>query len=641
MVACYRKILWGIVFFSANTGLFARNIIPINNNTTREEALEERISVFEDPTGTISFDSIEKIKFPETSIITANNRNSNSVIWLKFDLGVDEDITENIIFEILDFKIDSFELYLPQPTGEYKIYKGGDAYPFNIRNYAHKNFLFDLPHYKKGNYNGYIRIKASEVVGLNFAISGLNFFYHYSITEYLLLSLFYGVMIAMAIFSLFLYVYLYQKSYLFYSLYILSLAFYFLTRDGLGFQYLWSDWPEVNGFSKPLSVLMVVVFHVFFVKYYLDIKHHSKLLNRVVYLLLLSFPIVAYLLDNIAGILPDPLIAVSIPFLLLFVFSIRLSLKGNVEARFFVVAYAIQFLSFSLFILSYLDVLGFSPFVFYSINIASAIEIMVFSLALAGKVKSLIKEREELKDSANKILEKKVQERTRELEERNNQLDVFVYKASHDIKGPLKSMIGLTGLALAEIKDPKAKEYFQYMYNTSNRLDGMVEDLLKMGMVKDLEIKRTHVKLNKIIHDIIGTLKHLEGFEKIKISNDIPEDYLLYTDETLIYSVFQNIIENAIKYMDNSKEESFLRIGYSETKNNICFEFEDNGQGIPDEVKERIFDMFFKVNNNSAGTGLGLYLTKVSVEKLGGRIELFSEENRGTTFVIHMNKVID
>lgn len=639
MQAYYKKILFCLVFFLAGK-LLARNVISISNETKKEEALGGQVSVFEDSTGKISFDNIINYKFPETNVIIANNRNKDAAFWVKFDLRANEDITENLIFEILDFKIDSFEFYLPLPEGGYKIYKGGDGYPFQFRNYSHKNFIFDLPSYKKGMYSGYIRVKAKEVVGLNFAISSLNYFHHYSNNEYLLLSLFYGIALAMAIFSMLLYLYLFEKSYLFYSLYILSLALYFLTRDGFGFQYLWPEFPLFNNYSKALSVFMVVIFHVFFVKYYLNLKQHSLILNKIMYALLISFPFFAYLADSVAGILPDPLIAVVIPFTILFVFSIRIAFKGNIEARFFVIAYMIQFLSFFIFFLAYLNFIETNALVFYSINIASAIEIIVFSLALAGRVKKLIKEKEELKDTANKILEAKVQKRTKELEERNNQLDVFVYKASHDIKGPLKSMIGLTMLALTEIEDTKSKEYFQYLYNTSIRLDNMVEDLLKMGMVKDLEIRPTNVKLNKIIHDIIGTLKHLQGFSKIKINIDITEDYLLYTDETLIYSVFQNIIENAIKYMDDSKAESFLNIKHSEENNILRFDFEDNGKGIPKEGLGRIFDMFYKVNNSSNGTGLGLYLTKISIEKLGGKIELFSEENKGTTFVIFLTKAI-
>jgi signal transduction histidine kinase len=636
---CRKLVMLLLVLFSGNI-LLAHDTIHLSNHTKREEAMARQVSVFEDLTGTLRVDDIISLKFDSTSYIIANNRNKNIAYWLKFNFEVEENITEKKLFEILDFKIDSFELYLPNPTGGYDVFKGGDAYPFPFRKYAHKNFLFDLPYYSKGSYTGFIRVKANEVVGLNFAISDLHGFLHYSNNEYLILSLFYGVVLSMALLSLFLYTYLYEKSYLLYSFYILSLGLYFLTRDGLGFQYLWPWLPWLNNYSKPVSVLLVVVFHVFFVKYYLNAQSHFPSFDKVIYGLLAVFPILAYLADSWLEILPDPLIAVSILFIPLFVFALKLALRGDIQARFFVLAYSIQFLGFFIFILSYTDIIEKGPFLFYSINIASAIEIIVFSLALAGKVKQLIKEKEEIKDLANKMLEEKVQSRTRELQERNQQLDVFVYKASHDIKGPLRSMIGLTNLALTDVKDAKAKEYFEYMLTTSSRLDSMVGELLRMGKVKDLEVKYSEVNPYKMIQEIISTLKHIPGFEKIKIEINIPEHYIFKTDETLIYSVFQNIIENAIKYMDVLKEESFLIIKLKEQDNRIRLDFEDNGLGIPVETKEKIFDMFYKVNNTSSGTGLGLYLTKLTIEKLGGRIELFSEEKKGTTFVIHFEKVV-
>jgi signal transduction histidine kinase len=636
---CRKLVILTLVLFSGNL-LLAHDAIHLSNRTNREEALAKQISVFEDLTGKLKFDNIVNFKFDSTSYIIANNRNRNTAYWLKFDLDVEEDITQKKLFEILDFKIDSFELYLPEPTGGYRIFKGGDAYPFSFRNYSHKNFIYDLPYYKKGRYSGFIRIKANEVVGLNFAISDLHGFLKYSNNEYLILSLFYGVVTSMALLSLFLYVYLYEKSYLLYSFYILSLGLYFLTRDGLGFQYLWPLLPDLNNYSKPISVLLVVVFHLFFVKYYLNPQSYFPSFDKVMCGLLVAFPILAYIADSWLEILPDPLIAVSILFIPLFVFVLKLALRGDIQARFFVLAYSIQFLGFFVFILSYTDIIDKGPFLFYSINIASAIEIIVFSLALAGKVKQLMKEKEEIKDLANKMLEEKVQSRTRELQERNQQLDVFVYKASHDIKGPLRSMIGLTNLALSDVKDEKAKEYFEYMLQTSSKLDNMVGELLRMGKVKDLEVKYSEVNPHKMIHEIISTLKHIPGFEKMRIVVDISQGYILKTDETLIYSVFQNIIENAIKYMDALKTDPFLNIKLREEDNMIRLDFEDNGLGIPVDTKEKIFDMFYKVNNNSSGTGLGLYLTKLTIEKLGGNIELYSQEKKGTTFVIHFGKIV-
>lgn len=637
-MADWGKILLAGFLFFTGYGSYAQDVIILSNNTKKEEALGNKISVYEDLNGNIPFDSILHHKFLKTDIIIANNRNKHTAFWLKFDLLAAEDLSEKMVFEILDFKIDSFELYLPLPKGGFKKYTGGDTYPFDKREYSHKNFTYDLLPYKKGTYTGYIRVKANEVVGLNFAISSLNYFHNYSTNEYFVLSLFYGAVLAMALFSLILYIYLFEKSYLFYALYILSLGFYFLTRDGLGYQYIWSDLPFFNNYCKPISVLMVVAFHIFFVQYYLNIRKYSLVLSRIMYVLLFSFPLFAYLTDSVAEIIPDPLIATTIPFLFLFALSIRISMEGNTEARLFALAYAIQFLGFFIFTLAYVGAIETGTIIFYSINIASALEIIVFSAALAGKVKTLIREIERSKDLTNKILEEKVKERTKELEERNTQLDVFVYKASHDIKGPLKSMIGLTKLAMTETTDPKATEYFQYIHNTSSRLDNMVEDLLRMGMVKDLVVNRSDVKLKKIIQNIIDSFKHFPGFEKMKFSISIPEDYILNTDETLIYSILQNIIENSIKYMDNSKENSILNIKFSEENNILRLDFEDNGLGIPEESKKRIFDMFYKVNNNSSGSGLGLYLTKLSVEKLGGKIELLSEEKKGTTFILYFNK---
>lgn len=626
-----------IIFFTSNW-LLAKEVIPVYNDSGRIEAMDPQIYVLEDATGILSFSEILKQHFDISPIITTNNRDRNTAYWLKFDFLAGEDLTRNKIIEILDFKIDSFELYLPdaEMPGKYTSYKGGDAYPFGKRQYRHKNFVFDFPHYKKGNYTGYMRFKATEVVGLNFAISNISTFLQYSNNEYLILSIFYGVVAAMVLLSLFMYVYLREKSYLFYALYILSLGLYFLTRDGLGFEYLWPGHPQLNVYCRPVSVFLVVFFHVFFVKYYLKLDRHSTSFNNVMYALLAAFPIFAYVLDHFLGIIPDPLIAASLVFVPLMVFAIRLALQGDIQARFFVIAYLVQFLGFLIFILAFTDLIGKGMLNFYSINIASAVEIIIFSLALAGKVKQLIREKEEIKDQANHLLEQKVEERTRELKERNNQLDIFVYKASHDIKGPLKSMIGLTNLALTDVEDPVAKEYFEYMRATSARLDYMVSELLRMGKVKDLEVNYSDVTIHKVIAEIISSLKHLPGFERITVGLNISQEFIIKTDETLLYSVFQNIIENAIKYMDYEKTSPFLTIRLEENSATgmVHVYFEDNGLGIPEDRMERIFEMFYKVNDSSSGTGLGLYLTKLTVERLNGKLDLRSEEGKGTTFII-------
>ena len=112
------------------------------------------------------------------------------------------------------------------------------------------------------------------------------------------------------------------------------------------------------------------------------------------------------------------------------------------------------------------------------------------------------------------------------------------------------------------------------------------------------------------------------------------QDREFYSDDRLLYSVFQNLIENAYKYRDLEKERCQLIINITVSKDEAIFVFTDNGLGIDEDVKEKVFDMFFKANESSNGTGLGLYLVKASIQKLGGQIELLSELGQGSTFKI-------
>lgn len=236
----------------------------------------------------------------------------------------------------------------------------------------------------------------------------------------------------------------------------------------------------------------------------------------------------------------------------------------------------------------------------------------------------------------NKVLERIIEERTKELKVSNEQLEAFVYKASHDIKGPLKSIIGLTALGKKEVDDPVAIEYFNHILKSTKKLDKLLMELLQLARVKRAVVKKEKVKFENLIQDAISHFKHFPDFDKIKIEVEVfqPKDF--YSDRNLIYSIIQNLIENPIKYQDKRKEERFLKISVAVSEKAAYLIFEDNGMGIPEQYHEKVFDMFFKVNEGSNGTGLGLYLVRTTVEKLKGHISLISEEGQGTSFYVEL-----
>jgi signal transduction histidine kinase len=120
----------------------------------------------------------------------------------------------------------------------------------------------------------------------------------------------------------------------------------------------------------------------------------------------------------------------------------------------------------------------------------------------------------------------------------------------------------------------------------------------------------------------------------MKIDINIQQEKDFYGDEKMLYSVFQNMIENAFKYRDPNKKPSTLDISIVSDKQKTKIEFKDNGLGIDTELKDKVFDMFFKANEQSSGTGLGLYLVKLSIQKMGGHLYLQTTKGEGSLFTI-------
>lgn len=221
-----------------------------------------------------------------------------------------------------------------------------------------------------------------------------------------------------------------------------------------------------------------------------------------------------------------------------------------------------------------------------------------------------------------------------QIEDHNNQLELFVYKASHDIKGPLRSIMGLTQIGIQDVKDSTAQEYFGHIHKSTRRLDNLLADLLRLTKAKQAEVEKQEIDLPLMVEDVIQSFKNIQHFERVQIGLDIQEGMHFESDEKMLYSVIQNFIENGIKYCDPSKEESFLHISIHQHGRETIFRFKDNGLGLDADHLPKIFDMFYKTDPNSEGSGLGLHIVKVTTEKLGGTIKVNSRKGEGSLFTI-------
>ncbi len=227
----------------------------------------------------------------------------------------------------------------------------------------------------------------------------------------------------------------------------------------------------------------------------------------------------------------------------------------------------------------------------------------------------------------------KLKNRNVELLETNQELDKFVYSASHDLRAPISSLKGLVNIAKLEQDPQTLQEYFSLMQKTLDKQDLFIKDIIDFSRNKKLAVVKELVNLDQLIDDAINEHSYMPNALQIKIQ----KDYGLQTiqsDSKRLSIIMNNLISNAIKYCDPNKRVNTLTIKTYGIKQSACLEVSDNGVGIDMKYQSQVFDMFFVATNNPKGTGLGLYITKETVDKLGGSIVMTSEINRGTRFVI-------
>jgi PAS domain S-box-containing protein len=225
------------------------------------------------------------------------------------------------------------------------------------------------------------------------------------------------------------------------------------------------------------------------------------------------------------------------------------------------------------------------------------------------------------------------------LKNKIKELDTFIYKASHDLKGPLSSMAGLINLAKSEFTDKDVNVYFQKLEQSNQKLDLILQDLYEIALITQGKSTIKKIDLGHLFSDIVNSLKNLPRCNTIRFENEVHAKFALFSDEKLLRGILQNLIHNAIKYR-RELPDSFIRINAFEEGQYVIIELSDNGIGIQDDLKNKVFEMFFRGHYTSTGSGLGLYIAKNAAEKLHGWIELTSIYGKQTTFRLSLPKAI-
>ncbi|MBY0425324.1 MAG: PAS domain-containing sensor histidine kinase, partial [Cytophagales bacterium] len=240
-----------------------------------------------------------------------------------------------------------------------------------------------------------------------------------------------------------------------------------------------------------------------------------------------------------------------------------------------------------------------------------------------------------------RISEIQLKNTLKELKERNFELDTFVYKVSHDLRAPLRSVLGLVNLMKMNKEAETQKLCVEKIEESMERMDSFIQTVLVYSRTLNNGIEYRKINFKSIIKECIDELKYTKDSELLKVSVDLEGTVDFFNDYFRLTIIFKNFISNAIKYLNRDIPENTLKFKIKVTKESAVIEIRDNGIGMEESVKEKIFEMFYRGTERSDSSGLGLYIVKLNIEKLNGGIDVESKPGIGTTFHIRLPNKID
>ncbi len=438
-----------LILFPAISYLFAEQSLTIKSSLTHE-SIAKNIKILIDQSATLSIDDVSSAVFEDQFFSTADDQPgfgfTSAVFWVRLDVNNPQNIPVSWYLEIGYPLLDFIDLYIPDTTGSFSVRKTGDMLPFNSRDVFHRNFVFNLSEQKQSSKSYYLRMQTSS--SMNFPIHFWlpETFYEYTSPETLLLGIFYGAFIIMIIYNILLYVGFLDKSYIYYVFFITFWGLTQLAINGLAFQYLWNNWIWWANINIPvfifLSVYMATQFSRSLLNTPLFTPQWDKLLKVVnIFFIggaLFSFFIPYEISIRIAA--GSGLSAVALSLI-----TAALCLRKKVRsAYFFIIAMGLYFIGVILFALKSFGVLPGNFITNWSIQIGAFSLLILFSIAVQDRINKERKEKFLAQKAAlineqklvgtltesERVLEEKVNERTKKLSEINTSLE----KSSQDLQ---------------------------------------------------------------------------------------------------------------------------------------------------------------------------------------------------------------
>jgi two-component system, sensor histidine kinase LadS len=433
------RILFTILCMIAVCGVGAQTATTFDNQDERVFLLNE-LEFLIDSTNAISFEEVAAESFSSQFVRRAAYQNkdyrSGESYWIRF--SVEHIATEKVwLIEFYDQTIDQIEAYVPRLDGTYEKQVMGDALPFQERKFAHKNFEVQLhPHPPSVQYY-YFRVQSHEFADIRIAFRSVDRFIYYALNEYFLFGTFYGMIIIIALYNFLVFLAIREIKNVYYIFYIISVALYAMSLDGVGFQYIWFNYPQWNDYASGIFLYSVILWALIFTRRFLSTRTKAPRLDFALKAMIVLRTLVFFFeLFFYPEFFAFRFIEI-IPLALIFYSGIYVLMRGYRPARYFVIAYGLLLIGFFVRTLVFFNIIALTTVSHYSLHFSFVVEMLFLTFALGDRITILKDNRDRalrriihqhevnmaLKDKVTLELEQKVTERTTELNYKNTELE--------------------------------------------------------------------------------------------------------------------------------------------------------------------------------------------------------------------------
>lgn len=225
---------------------------------------------------------------------------------------------------------------------------------------------------------------------------------------------------------------------------------------------------------------------------------------------------------------------------------------------------------------------------------------------------------------------KELKDKNDRLKKLHSEMNQFVYSLSHELRGPLMSISGISKLAKMETLEPSILEYFDMIDSATLKLDDFIYKMLDFYRSTKIENKIELIDFRLIFDQQMEEYCKKWNMNDVEFSVHIQQDFKFYSDEAKIRVILNNLVGNAYKFQKESGSKE-IKISITTSKENAEITVVDNGIGIEEKHQKEVFNLFHRATQRNVGSGLGLYMVKESVEQMKGTVILKSEQGSGTS----------